>query len=109
MSPTPALPFVVQTGAPVLDAYGNVTGGLRSPVLDVPTSTWLGSSTGASFCFIACHEVPFTQAQLDALYHNHGKYVSAVNKDVLGLVNDRIITRSDGVQLVNEAAKADIP
>jgi hypothetical protein len=109
IAPPHADPIVVQNGAPVLDAYGNVTGGLRSPFLDVPTSTWLGSSTGASFCFIAGHEVPFTQAQLDALYHNHGKYVSAVNKDVLGLVNDRIITRSDGVQLVNEAAKADIP
>ena len=43
----------------VLDQFGNVVGGLRSPYLDVPTSTWFGNSTGASFCVIAGHEVPF--------------------------------------------------
>jgi Alpha/beta hydrolase domain len=29
----------VVNGAPVLDQFGNVTGGLRSPFVDVPTST----------------------------------------------------------------------
>ena len=33
--------------APVLDEFGNVQGGLRSPYLDVPTSTWFASSTPA--------------------------------------------------------------
>lgn len=101
--------IVVQNGAPVLDAFGNVTGGLRSPFLDVPTSTWFGSSTGASFCFIAGHEVPFTAAQLQSLYPNHGDYVSAVSRDVRGLVRDRIITNSDGVSLVIAAAQVDAP
>jgi Alpha/beta hydrolase domain len=109
IAPPHADPIVVQSGAPVLDAFGNVTGGLRSPFLDVPTSTWFGSSTGASFCFIAGHEVPFTAAQLQSLYPNHGDYVSAVSRDVRGLVRDRIITNSDGVSLVKAAAKADAP
>ena len=52
--------------AGVLDEFGNVVGGLRSPYLDVPTSTWFGNSTGASFCFIAGHEVPFDAARLQA-------------------------------------------
>jgi Alpha/beta hydrolase domain len=99
----------VQNGKPVLDQFGNVTGGLRSPFLDVPTSTWFGSSTGASFCFIAGHEVPFTAEQLQSLYPNHGDYVSAVSRDVRGLVRDRIITNSDGVSLVIAAAQVDAP
>jgi hypothetical protein len=47
-----------------LDQFGNVVGGLRSPYLDVPTSTWFGSTPGAGFCFIAGHEVPLDAATL---------------------------------------------
>ena len=67
--------------------FGNVIGGLRSPYVDVPTSTWFGSSTGASFCFIAGHEVPFDQATLDELYPTHGAYVRAVIRNVGDLVS----------------------
>ncbi len=109
IAPPHADPIVVQSGAPVLDSFGNVTGGLRSPFLDVPTSTWFGSSTGASFCFIAGHEVPFTQAQLDSLYANHGAYLHAVARDVKGLVRHRFITAADGARLVRDAAKANVP
>jgi hypothetical protein len=44
----------------------------------VPTSTWFGSAAGASFCFIAGHEVPFDQAALDRLDPSPGAYVRAV-------------------------------
>jgi Alpha/beta hydrolase domain len=93
----------------VLDQFGNVTGGLRSPFLDVPTSTWFGSSTGASFCFIAGHEVPFSHEQLRRLYPSHGRYVDAVARDVGKLVKQRTITATDGVRLVRDAAHADVP
>ena len=109
VAPPHADPILVQGGAPVLDQFGNVTGGLRSPFLDVPTSTWFGSSTGASFCFIAGHETPFDAARLRELYPNHGAYVRAVAKDVTLLVKGRIITRADGRRLVADAAKADVP
>ena len=109
VAPPHSDPIVVQNGQPVLDTFGNVTGGLRSPFLDVPTSTWYASSTGASFCFIAGHEVPFTEAQLLDLYPNHGSYVSQVAQDVSSLVRDRFITRSDGSALLTEAAQADVP
>ena len=95
--------------APVLDQFGNVTGGLRSPFVDVPTSRWFGSSTGASFCFIAGHEVPFTQAQLDALYASHFAYVRAVTRDVASLVGKRYLTVPDGLELIGEAARSDVP
>jgi alpha/beta hydrolase family protein len=109
LAPPHSSPIAVEGGAPVLDNFGNVTGGLRSPYVDVPTSTWLGSSTGASFCFIAGHEEPLAQATLEELYPTHGAYVRAVVHDVAGLVAHRFLTVADGVKLVREAAEADVP
>ena len=109
IAPPHAQPITVANGAPVLDRFGNVQGGLRSPFLDVPTSTWFGSSTGASFCFIAGHEVPLSQIVLDGLYKNHGDYVAKVAKDAFSLVAQRFLTAEDGVRLVREAAASDIP
>ena len=104
----PGRDILVENGQPVLDRFGNVLGGLRSPYLDVPTSTWFASSTGASFCFIAGHEVPFDQSTLHELYPTHGKYVSAVAQDTHQLVAERYITRTDGQQLLRDAAHSDI-
>ncbi len=109
IAPPHGSPIVVQNNAPVLDRWGNVVGGLRSPFLDVPTSTWYGSSTGASFCFIAGHEVPFSQALLQQIYPSHDAYVDAVKKDTEALVRQRFITSYDGDMLIREAAAADVP
>ena len=92
-----------------LDEFGNVTGGLRSPFVDVPTSTWFGSTVGDGFCSIAGHEVPFDQARLDALYRNHGAYVKAVTQDVARLVGRRYLTVPDGLELIVDAARSDVP
>ena len=107
--PPHADPIKVESGAGVLDSFGNVVGGLRSPYLDVPTSTWFGSTPGGSFCFIAGHEVPFTAAQLQELYRSHGAYVRAVVKDTARLVAGRYITGYDGLDLIREAAQKDVP
>ncbi len=109
LAPPRAEPIRVEDGEPVLDEFGNVLGGLRSPFVDVPTSTWFGSATGASFCFIAGWERPFDQATLDALYPSHGAYVRAVRRDVEELVADRFLTYADGRELVRQAEEADVP
>jgi hypothetical protein len=109
IAPPHADPIKVMNNAPVLDRFGNVTGGLRSPYLDVPTSTWFGNSTGASFCSIAGHEVPFDSASLHELYRNHGRYVSAVARDTVRLVAGRFITSYDGADLISEAVRAAVP
>jgi hypothetical protein len=102
-------PILVEDGAPVLDEFGNVQGGWRSPYLDVPTSTWYGAATGASFCFIAGWEDPFDQATLDALYRNHGDYVRQVGASVRSLEDQRLLTDYDARELRTEAAQADVP
>jgi hypothetical protein len=108
-APPRADQIVVENNAPVLDKFGNVTGGVRSPFLDVPTSTWFGNSTGKSFCTIAGHEVPFDARKLHELYPTHASYVQAVTKDVADLVAKRFITRQDGDALIADAKKADVP
>jgi hypothetical protein len=99
----------VEDGKAVLDKFGNVMGGIRSPYLDVPVSTWFGNSTGQSFCRIAGHEVPFDMARIRELYPTHAAYVQAVTKDVNDMVAQRWITRQDGDELIAEAKKADVP
>jgi hypothetical protein len=107
--PPHADPITVANGAGVLDPYGNVVGGLRSPYLDVPTSTWFGSSPGGGFCFIVGHEVPLAPAVLQSLYPSHGAYVRAVVKDTARLVAGRYITGYDGLDIIREAAQANVP
>ncbi len=109
VAPPHGSPIVVQNNQPVLDRWGNVVGGLRSPYLDVPTSTWYGSSTGPSFCVIAGHEVPFSAALLRQIYPSHRAYVRAVTKDTNALVKGRFITAYDGAMLIDEAQAADVP
>ena len=109
VAPPRAEPILVQAGVPVLDQFGNVQGGLRSSYLDVPTSTWVGTSTGASFCFIAGHEQPFAQSILTTLYQRHGNYVRDVRSNVRTLQAGRFLTASDAHRLVREAAHANIP
>lgn len=102
-------PIVVVNGEPVTDEFGNVLGGLRSPYLDVPTSTWEGNSTGASFCRIAGHEIPFSSEQLAELYPSHRDYVRQVRNVTQELVSQRFITPADGELLIREARRSDVP
>ncbi|MBA2517276.1 MAG: hypothetical protein H0V22_08190 [Solirubrobacterales bacterium] len=108
LPPPHADPILIEKGKPVLDEFGNVQGGLRSPYVDVPASTWSGTSNGASFCFIAGHEIPFDQALIDELYPTHGAYVRAVRRNVRDLVADRFLTREDGKTLIREAEASDV-
>jgi hypothetical protein len=109
IAPPHADPITVVDGKPVLDEYGNVRGGVRSPFLDVPTSTWNGNSTGPSFCRIAGHEKPFDAARLKQLYATHAAYVNAVTKSVRAQVAARLIVKEDGDELIAASKTAAIP
>ncbi len=104
-----AEPIRVVAGKGVVDRFGNLTGGYRTPYVDVPTSAWFGSSAGPGFCFIAGHEVPFPVARLRALYRSHSDYVRAVTRDVDYLIGRRFLTRADGQALIREAQASEIP
>jgi hypothetical protein len=89
----------------VLDRFGNVTGGIRSPFVDVPRSTWFGNSTGESFCRIAGHEVAFDSARIRQLYPEPAKYVDMVRDDVKELLGGRYITAADADELIEMARR----
>ena len=105
VSPPPSQNIDVVGGKGVLDAHGNVKGGIRSPWVDVPTSTWNGNSTGLSFCRIAGHEVPFDGAKLASLYPDQQAYEAAVRRNVDDLVKARFITPEDGIVLKARAGE----
>ncbi len=107
--PPHAEPIAVEDRKPVLDKFGNVTGGIRSPYVDVATSTWFGNSTGESFCRIAGHEIPFDAARLKELYPDHKVYEHLVAADVARLVKERWITAADGDALIAEAKRTSVP
>ncbi|MBV9505856.1 MAG: hypothetical protein JO323_12705 [Acidobacteriia bacterium] len=104
-----AEPIRAENGKPVLDEFGNLQGGVRSPFVDVPISAWFGSSTGESFCFIAGHESPIEPGQLKRLYPDHYTYERQVAEDVAKLVEQRWITPQDGDELIAEAKRAKVP
>lgn len=103
ISPPGANVIRVENGEAILDEHGNVIGGVRSPYVDVPASTWNGNSTGESFCRIAGHEIPFDNAKLQALYGSHSVYVEAVTDNVNELVAAGFIVEEDGEQVIREA------
>jgi hypothetical protein len=72
-----------------LDQFGNATGGVRTPYLDVPIFRYtipnynIPGSGGSSFlCAIAGFQTPLPQSVLQGLYKNEGQYISAVNQDL---------------------------
>jgi hypothetical protein len=93
----------------VVDEHGNVVGGVRSPYVDVPTSTWFGAATGASFCFIAGYERPFSAEKLAQLYPSKADYVAKVEASTRALVQQRFITEADGRYIMQEARYACVP
>ena len=95
--------------ATVVDEHGNVVGGVRSPYVDVPTSTWFGAATGASFCFIAGYERPFSPEKLAQLYSSKADYVAKVEASTRSLVEQRFITEEDGRYITQEARYACVP
>lgn len=105
-TPAPrAEPILVVDGKPVLDRFGNVVGGIRSPFVEAPTSTWFGTSTGPSFCRIAGHEVPLDRIQLRSLYATPEDYVRSVTASVSRLVLEGFLVREDADELIADAVR----
>lgn len=104
-----AAPILVRDGGPVLDAFGNVQGGLRSPYVDVPSSRWVATATGASFCFIAGYEVPFSARQVRTLYSSPAVYRRLVRADVDKLEAQQFLTPGDADRLRSNPSLTRLP
>ena len=107
--PPPGLLLNFQNGAPVLDRFGNPTGGVRSPYLNVPTAQWFAGSPGPGLNFLIGYVHPFDQQHLVPLYSSHDRYVGEVISSTRQLVEQRYITREDGAEIIHHAQSSDVP
>ena len=91
----------------VRDVYGNALGGLRSPYVDVPISTYKMPTGGV--CPFIGSRIPFSPELLAELYKNHGDYVSQVSQGVQGLLLEGFLLPMDASEIKVEAAQAVVP
>ena len=82
--------------------------GIQLSQVAVPTALNTGSNSGPSFCILFGTYVPFSQEQLDALYRNHGKYVSAVTQTDSANVEAGYLLRPDAQENQREAAHSSV-
>lgn len=102
------------------DAFGNVTGGVRLPALDVPTARYdstnvadpglspLLRSVGNLACRLSGSVFPFDDPTLAALYPDKNAYLAKVRASVRRLVNQGLLLRADAAQVLLEAQRSDV-
>jgi hypothetical protein len=93
----------------VRDGYGNARGGIRLSDHAVPTATNSGLNGPATdFCRVFGTHEPFDQVTLDALYPDHGAYVSRVARVAEANVLQGFIVAEDAEAAVRAAAQSGI-
>ncbi|HEX7835838.1 MAG TPA: alpha/beta hydrolase domain-containing protein [Kofleriaceae bacterium] len=99
----------------VRDAQGNALGGVRTPFVDVPITTFVPSDTVAhvtaqsGFCVLYGYNLPFDAAKLQSLYPSHGDYVRQFVAGSLQAVRDGFWLVPDAVQAIERAARSSVP
>ncbi len=117
VAPAHAQPIEVNTAAKsvVRDAFGNAVGGVRTPFLDVPITTYFPTDTVShptdfsGFCILYGYNVPFGDAQLRSLYGNHGNYVEQFVHGSIDVVRDGFWLMPDAVDAIQRAVHAPVP
>jgi hypothetical protein len=99
-------------GSKARDELGIILGGIRLSQVDVPIALNSGSNLPGDatsfFCYLFGTSQPFDEETLDALYPNHGWYVSQVQQVDKRNVRDGFLLKGDAKTSWNEAAHSDI-
>jgi Alpha/beta hydrolase domain len=99
----------------VRDALGNALGGVRTPYVDVPITTYTPTDTVAhttatsGFCILDGFHTPFDQAQLGSLYRNHADYVERFALGTARLVREGFWLVPDAIRSLETAVRAHVP
>jgi len=97
------------TPAFVLDANGDVEGGVRTPAVDVPVATLSGlGQSGTSFCFLFGTTVPFSATKLAALYPTHAAFTTRWTLDTATQAAKGFIRPADARELVAAATSSSV-
>jgi hypothetical protein len=113
IAPPLAPDITLDAGSPTgvaRDNYGNALDGIRLSQLAVPTAVNTGVNyPGApSVCRLFGSYQPFDQATLDALYHNHGAYVSRVSNVTSDNQLRGFLVEEDAAVTVQDAAQSSV-
>jgi hypothetical protein len=93
----------------VLDANGNVKGGVRTPAVDVPVAALSGlGQSGSSFCFLFGTTIPFSAAKLAALYPTHAHFAAQWATDTLADTRAGFIRPADAAELIAAATASNV-
>jgi hypothetical protein len=120
--PPPIAPRLEVTSDPnepvvfAVDSHGNTLGGIRTPHVDAPIAKLTGTGNGPGpgapplsfFCRLFGQTVPFTDAELAALYPNHHSFVREFRRASGEAVRSRFLLRRDARALKRAAARSDI-
>ncbi len=116
------LPILV----PKVNADGNETSGIASPLLQAPLGTYLGwNLTRSGFykgrvCGFAGGFIPFAKTKaermatgdprlsLEERYKDHAGYVAAVKKAVENLLNQHFLLAEDAARLIRQAEESNV-
>jgi hypothetical protein len=96
------------SGTKARNELGLALGGIQLSQVAVPTALNTGSNSGPSFCILFGTHVPFDDALLDALYRNHGRYVSAVTHTDTANVKAGFLLTADATENHSEATHSDV-
>ncbi len=114
-TPPPSAPLFRLAGThPVtlaLDAHGNVTGGVRTPAVDVPVSSLSGTppAGAATVCGLFGQTLAFTPAQLASLYGTQSSYLAAYTKSLDKDIAEGYILSADKASLLAQAQQVQFP
>ncbi len=96
----------------VLDANGNVTGGIRTPHVDVPVATIRGTGNSApgpvNFCGLFGTTTAFSQEKLDSLYPTHGQFSLKWLRSLIASASEGFILWEDLWVLLVSAVTSDV-
>lgn len=120
--PVAELLEVDATGDPITDAHGNILGGVRSPLLDVPIATYkaqaiadddhstgCGSSLIDTVCGLFGETIPFSDEKLNELYESHDDYVQKVTAAAAEAREAGFLLAPEEQTFIEEAEAAQIP
>jgi hypothetical protein len=111
--PTPR-PFALSSVDPAaltLDAHGNVVGGVRTPIVEVPVATLSGAPPPGSstICGLFGSTVPFSPPTLAALYGTQAHYLAAYTAALDRAIAAGYLLPADRTPLLAQARQVSIP
>ena len=98
---------VIEKGQYLLNADGNILGGLRMPEIEAPIALYKGVLTPSPDCTSAV--LPFSGERMQQLYPTHKDYTNAFERAGDKLVAKDFLSRSDAQKLIARAKAAPVP